>query len=106
MTTQQECSQFPLVEMESTISPPILFIFSYDSITGLFTVPSGGYGIYYFSTYLLVQYIESGRFDMRLNDDVICSTQPDYTTAGTDYAAGSCSAVVDVATGNVFYNYL
>ena len=81
MTAQQECSQFPLVEMESTTSLPILFISSYDSTTGVFTVPlvemesttslpilfissydsttgvftvpPGGDGVYYFSTYLI-----------------------------------------------------
>ena len=53
MTAQQDCSQFPLVEMESTTSLPILFISSYDSTTGLFTVSPGGDGVYYFSTYLI-----------------------------------------------------
>ena len=53
MTAQQGCSQFPLVEMESTTSLPILFISSYDSTTGVFTVPPGGDGVYYFSIYLI-----------------------------------------------------
>ena len=52
-TAQQECLQFPLVEMESTTSLPILFISRYDSTTGVFTVPPGGDGVYYFSTYLI-----------------------------------------------------
>ena len=53
MTAQQKSSQCPLVEMESTISLPMLFISSYDSTTGVFTVPPGGVGVYYFSTYLI-----------------------------------------------------
>ena len=53
ITAQQECSQCPLVEMESTTSLPILFIFSYDSRTGVFTVPPGGDVVYYLSTYLI-----------------------------------------------------
>ena len=72
----------------------------YDSTTGVFTVPPGGDGVYYFSTYMLVQLGEMARFDMMLNDDVICKTFPDHDFSGTnDYASGSFSAVVDVVTG-------
>ena len=53
ITAHQDSSQCPLVEMESTISLPILFISSYDNTTGVFTVPAGGDGVYYFSTYLI-----------------------------------------------------
>ena len=39
---------------------------------------------------------------MRLNDDVICTSRPDHNEL-SDLAPGSCSAVVDVVTGNVYY---
>ena len=71
-------------------------IFSYDSSTGVFTVPPGGDETYYFSTYLLSQFGEWGRFDIRLNDDIICTSFPDNYDSGPDFAAASCSAVVDV----------
>ena len=81
----------------------ILFCCSYDSTTGVFTVPSGGDGIYYFSTYVLGEDGEWSRFDMRLNDDVICTAQPDHDNNGEiDPAAASCSAVVDVMAGKYF----
>ena len=77
-----------------------LFVLSYDSFTGVFTVPPGGDGVYYFSLYLLVDDGEGATFDMRHNNDVICTTWPDHNHNGdTDYAPGSCSAVVDVVAG-------
>ena len=74
---------------------------SYDSTTGVFTVPPGGDGIYYFSVYLLVQYSELGLFDTRLNNDVICTADGDHDDGGFDYPAASCSAVMNVIAGNI-----
>ena len=66
-------------------------------------MPSGGDGIYYFSMYLLVQLGERGLFGIQLNDDIICSTYPDHSNSGaSDYAPGSCSAVINVVEGEVF----
>ena len=74
---------------------------SYDSTTGVFTVPSGGDGVYYFSTSVRVDFGETGRFDMHVNDNDICTTWPDNTDNGTgDAATGSCSAVVDLVEGD------
>ena len=79
------------------------FVFRYDSTTGIFTVPPGGDGVYYFSTHLLGQDYEFAYFDMRLNGDNICSTFLDQNDNGAgDAAAGSCSAVVDVVAGDVY----
>ena len=73
---------------------------------GVFTVPPGGDGVYYFFTYLLVQPGEYSYFDMTLNDDVICTAYGDHNHNGTsDYAPGSCSAVVDVAAGDVEFQF-
>ena len=54
-------------------------IFRYDETTGVFTVPSGGDGVYYFSTYLEVDYDEYGDFDMLLNDEIICTAVGDHS---------------------------
>ena len=67
-------------------------------------MPPDGDGMYYFSTYLLVPDSGYGMFDMRLNDDVICSTFPDHAQSGTDVASGSCSAIVDVVAGTAYFN--
>ena len=80
-----------------------LILFSlcrYSTATGSFTVPPGGEGIYYFSTFVTVNYGEYGRFEIHLNDDVICSMFPDQSNNGeSDRAPGSCSAVMDVVAG-------
>ena len=99
MTTQQECSQCPLVEMESTTSLPILFISSYNSTTGTFTVSPGGDGVYYFSVYLTVEPAEWARFDIHFNEDFICSTYPNHSNLESGYVPGSCSPVVNAVAG-------
>ena len=84
-----------------------LFVSSYDSTTGVFTVPYGGDGIYYFSVYLLVEPGEYASFDMTLNDDRICTAYPDHSHNGDkDLAPGSCSAVVDVTAGNLHFKFI
>ena len=85
------------------------YIFSYDSTTGVFTVPSGGDGVYYFSVFLLVPYGEYVNIDMTLNDDVICSIQADQNNSGSgDCQAASCSVVLDVVSGkrSFFISYI
>ena len=62
--------------------------------------PPGVDGVYYFSTYIVAADSHFALIDMRLNDDVICSTRPDHSTNGSgDTAPGSCSAVVDIVAG-------
>ena len=76
----------------------------YDSSSGVFTVPLGGDGFYYFSTYLTGDDGEFAHFSIELNNDVICSTFLDTNDNGVgDAAAGSCSAVVDVVAGNSYF---
>ena len=63
-------------------------------------MPPGGDGVYYFSTYLLMDesdYDFSTVFDIQLNDDEICNTAShDYIS---DFAPGFCSVVVNVVPG-------
>ena len=63
-------------------------------------MPPGGDGVYYFSTYVLVDDGEIALLDMTLNDDIFCSTYPDHSHNGDgDFVPGSCSAIMDVVTG-------
>ena len=93
----------PPVEMDFITS--MFIVYRYGSTTGIFTVPPGGDGFYFFSVYLLVQADEYGIFDIRFNGDIICeaySEQDDTTT--DDEATTSCSAVASVAEGKEFIN--
>ena len=66
----------------------------------MFTVPSGGDGVYYFSTFLGLDQGEAGIFSMNLNGEVICSLSGDHNTSGGgDSIGASCSAIAEVVAG-------
>ena len=74
-----------------------IFVSRYDNTNGVFTVPPGG------DVNLVGETGEIGRFDMTLNDDIICSTIYDHSNNGaSDWAPGSCNAIVDVVAGTYF----
>ena len=74
--------------------------FSYDDTVGVFTVPPGGDGLYYFSSFFLVENTEFAQFSVVLNDVVVASSFGDGNT-GLDQAQATCSAVVDVSEGKI-----
>ena len=82
--------------------------FRYDSSTGTFTVPSGGDGMYYFSTYLLVDDGEVGRFSIRVNGEILCTALGDLNAnGGNDYPQATCSGLTQLAEGFLqFYSPL
>ena len=77
-----------------------IFYCSYDNSTGIFIVPSGGDGLYYFSTYVLVDYGKYGAFNIAVNDDVICTAFGDDSGSGAEYSYAGCSAMAKVAEGD------
>ena len=60
------------------------FIYRYNRTTGSFTVPPGGDGYYYFSSHLLFTNGEYGRFDIRINGEVLCTVEVDQQETLTD----------------------
>ena len=58
-------------------------------------MPPCGDGFYYFSTYLVVEDGEFGRFDIQFNGESVCSAQATQTGTTTDEITTSCSAIVD-----------
>ncbi len=74
--------------------------FRYDTSSGIFTVPQGGEGLYYFSTYLLLENGESGCFDIRVNGVVLCSTCGDEdANTGDDNSQATCSGITHLQEG-------
>ena len=71
----------------------------YDSSTGTFTVPPGGDGFYYFSTYLLGDDLEMGRFDIQINGDILCTVRVEQEIDASEYPQSTCSAAIFTAEG-------
>ena len=76
----------------------MVYYYSYDSSTGVFTVPPGADRLYYFSTYLLVNVGELGSFEIVVNGVVFCTNWGDGVD-GPDNPQATCSAVVDASEG-------
>ena len=70
----------------------------------MFTVPPGGSGLYYFSTYLLVYGGEYGVFNIVVNDVIVCTAYRDSDTE-SEWAQSTCSAVMDVAEGKELFTF-
>ena len=78
----------------------VLLTFRYNSETGTFTVPPGGDGYYYFSTYLVVNHIEYGAFDIVINGERLCTayTEQQVSSEG-DPGQAACSGAAYVTEG-------
>ena len=71
----------------------------YDSTTGMFTVPPGGDGFYYFSVFFFVQNGEEGYFDIQINEEVLCTAQTDQTDTPNNEGQAVCSAATYATEG-------
>ena len=77
-------------------------MFRYDSTTGTFTVPPGGDGFYYLSTFLLIQDGEYGNFQIEFNEEMICTALATQWGTTSDEITTSCSAIVYGTEGKKF----
>ena len=67
----------------------------------MFTVPTGGDGLYYFSTHLVVWPGEVATFHILLNvGDMLCTAYGDHNNGDNDHQTATCSAIVDVVEGS------
>ncbi len=90
------------VWIQQHFSLSTLCVFRYDSNTGKFTVPPGGDGLYYFSTYLRINAGKWGRFNIRLFGDILCTADGDADSNTTDRAQATCSSLLQLNEGWVF----
>ncbi len=66
----------------------------------MFIVPQGGDGVYYFSTYLLVDAGERALFNIRVNGEKLCTACGDLNDNGlNDSAQATCSSLVQLTEG-------
>ncbi len=76
----------------------MICLFRYDSLTGIFTVPSGGAGLYFLHTSLTVASDEWAYFNIRRNGVIWCTAVGD-ADGYQDYPVASCSVVIQLAEG-------
>ena len=74
--------------------------FRYNSTTGMFTVPPGGDGMYFFYIFMTVDPGEYALFEIRINNVRMCSAHGDHDTSGSDLPATSCGVVASLSAGN------
>ena len=83
----------------------LFIVYRYDSTTGIFTVPPGGDGFYYFTIFLLTFSAEFAYFNLKINSQVLCSTKIDLDQAASGDVEGiSCSGVAQVMEGKWMFN--
>ena len=72
---------------------------SYNSTAGIFTVPPGGEGFYYFSTSLVVREAENGYFHMQINGDTMCTAFTNQEETPSSAGPATCSAAAYATPG-------
>ncbi len=87
----QNCVSFKL---------PRASYFRYNPLTATFTVPPGGDGLYYFSTFFSVDSGQYAEFEVTTNGNSICRAFGDNDSNGDwDYAQATCSGLARLVEG-------
>ena len=78
----------------------MLIIYRYDSTTGIFTVPPGGDGYYYFSVYFRVDGDISAAFEIEVNGELLCTAYSDLSESpNSDSQVMSCGGTAYTVEG-------
>ena len=71
----------------------------YNPTTGVFTVPPGSGGLYFFSTHLVIDDKKWARLGMKKNNEFLCGFYEDNQSSANEDGTGSCSATVKLNAG-------
>ena len=79
---ESKCILFLKLNLESILvhsvqSVMIFFFCRYDAATGVFTVPPGGEGYYFFAAHFTVSHSEAELINLRVKGEIICSNYED-----------------------------
>ena len=64
-------------------------------------MPPGGNGMYFFYIFVTVDFGEYGMFEIRINEERMCSAYGDHDNLSTDYPSASCGIVAYVEAGKL-----
>ena len=70
----------------------------YDITTGVFTVPPGGEGLYYFYAHFFYEVSQFARFNVLVNGNIRCTTAESDVNSG-DYGSSSCAVTTVLQEG-------
>ena len=73
----------------------------YAITTRTFTVPPGGDGYYYLSTYLLGINGENSHFDIQMNGKILCTVRLEQFETAGDLLQSACGAAIYTAQGTL-----
>lgn len=73
--------------------------FRYSISSGVFTVPPGGAGLYFFSVDLQYADWESGQFRLVGGGTTYCDMKGDNNGSGNNIDTGGCTAVMSLSEG-------
>ena len=82
-----------------SVSCNLYIIYRYDSVTGIFTVPSGGDGFYYLSLFLVVINPKLAYFDVNVNGETVCTAFAEQTDTPDNDGPTSCNALSYLTEG-------
>ena len=86
--------QCPLVKNDSNTF--LFIVYRYNTTTGVFTVPAGKGGLYYFSASFVIEHSKFGEFEIQKKHQTLCSA---YADARQAHLQTSCSAVTSADEG-------